>query len=48
MKIIISNNLQIIEAPEAMLWKIRDTFTLRNPAWIANKKWADGTVEAWI
>lgn len=33
MKITITNNLQIIGAPEPMLKKIRSTFTLRNPAY---------------
>ena len=50
MKIIISNDLQIFEAPEPMLRKIRDTFTLENPLWVDNHRmgrWL-GKTDHWL
>lgn len=38
MKMSISNDLQITEAPESLLRKIRDTFTIENPRWIETDK----------
>lgn len=34
MKITIANELQITGAPEPLMRKIRDTFTIENPRWI--------------
>ena len=50
MKIILSNEIQIIEAPELLLRKIRDTFTIENPAYLDNAKmsrWNGGT-DHWL
>jgi len=38
MKIIVENELQIFDLPDALFRKIRDTFTLRNPAYDAAEK----------
>ena len=34
MKIVVSNELQIFNAPDPLLRKIRDAFTIENPRWI--------------
>lgn len=50
MKITIANELQITDAPEPLLKKIRDTFTIENPRWIDNDKmsrWNGGT-DHWL
>jgi superfamily II DNA or RNA helicase len=50
MKIILSHRLDIIDPPHALVQKIRDTFTLENPAWIENHKmrrW-QGRTDRWL
>ena len=50
MKIILSNEIQIIEAPELLLRKICETFSIENPRWIDNDKmsrWNGGT-DHWL
>jgi superfamily II DNA or RNA helicase len=50
MKIILSNHINITGAPEPLLQKIRSTFTLENPVWLANKKMSrwQGRTDHWL
>ena len=50
MKIILSNEIQIIEAPEPLVRKIRDTFTIENPRWIDNDRMSrwNGETDHWL
>lgn len=50
MKITIANELQITDAPEPLLQKIRDTFTIENPRWIDNDKMSrwNGATDRWL
>lgn len=46
MKIIIHHQIDLIDLPESLARKIRDTFTLENPKWLDNEKmgrWNGGT-----
>ncbi len=50
MKITLTNQIDITGAPEPLMRKIRDTFTIENPRWIDNHKlsrWNGGT-EHWL
>ena len=50
MKIILSNAIQIIETPEPLVRKIRDTFTIENPRWIDNDRMSrwNGETDHWL
>jgi superfamily II DNA or RNA helicase len=50
MKIVLSNEIQIIEAPELLLRKIRDVFTIENPRWVDNDRMArwNGATDHWL
>lgn len=50
MKIILSNEIQIIEAPEPLTRKIRETFTIENPRWIDNDRMSrwNGETDHWL
>ena len=50
MKIILSNEIQIIEAPEPLARKIRETFTIENPRWIDNDRMSrwNGETDHWL
>src|SRR4030043_330542 len=50
MKITLTSHIDIARAPEPLLRKIRDTFTIENPRWIDNDKmsrWNGGT-DHWL
>jgi superfamily II DNA or RNA helicase len=50
MKITITNHLHIVSPPQALLQKIRDTFTIENPEWLENHKmrrW-QGRTHRWL
>jgi superfamily II DNA or RNA helicase len=50
MKITIANELQITDAPEPLLRKIRDTFTIENTRWIDNARMSrwNGETDHWL
>lgn len=50
MKIILSNEIQIIGAPELLLRNIRDAFTIENPRWIDNDRMSrwNGATDHWL
>jgi superfamily II DNA or RNA helicase len=50
MKIIITNELQIFNAPDPLLRKIRTTFTIENPAYLDNEKMGrwQGRTDHWL
>jgi hypothetical protein len=50
MKIILTNNVLIEKVPEPLLKRIRDTFTIENPAWLDNHKMArwQGKTGRWL
>ena len=50
MKIILSNHIDITGTPEPVLKKIRSTFTLENPVWVANNKMSrwNGRTDHWL
>ncbi|MEI7672286.1 MAG: DEAD/DEAH box helicase family protein, partial [Deltaproteobacteria bacterium] len=50
MKIILSNHIDITGSPEPVLKKIRSTFTLENPVWVANEKMGrwNGRTDHWL
>lgn len=50
MKIILSHRLDIAGAPEPLARKIRDTFTIENPAYLDNAKMfrLNGGTDHWL
>ncbi len=50
MKIIISHRLDIIESPDQLARKIRETFTIENPRWIDNDRMSrwNGETDHWL
>ncbi|MEI6315621.1 MAG: DEAD/DEAH box helicase [Syntrophus sp. (in: bacteria)] len=50
MKIIITNHITITGAPESLVQKIRDTFTIENPAYLDNAKMGrwQGRTDHWL
>lgn len=50
MKIILTNHLDISGAPEPLLRKIRDAFTIENPRWVDNDRMSrwNGATDHWL
>jgi superfamily II DNA or RNA helicase len=50
MRIELSNELNLLAPPEPLAQKIRDTFTIENPAWLDNKKMSrwNGKTHRWL
>jgi hypothetical protein len=50
MKLTLSNHIDISGAPESLARKLRSTFTLENPLWVANEKMSrwNGRTDHWL